>query len=99
MDWLCPGYTRPLSAQIKKAWGSLTPELIISDITALVTTGDVHIAVYDLTEQIMFVSFMASDPSMVPQMAYDRPFTRLDLKTLFALPPPALVEGLPAPRN
>lgn len=90
MDWLCPGFSRPLGQQIKAAWGAISPARIISDVTALVTTGDVHIAVYDLTDQVMYVSFMAADPSAVPQMAYDRPFTQLDLKSLFALSAPVM---------
>ena len=45
MDWLCPGYSRPLAAEISKAWGKLTPQIIITDIAARVQTGDVHAAV------------------------------------------------------
>ena len=126
MDWLCPGYSRPLAAQIKAHWGALTPEIIITDIAAQVQTGDVHAAVsdactpsshtthartlthppphphpslsfplslwqvYDLTEQQLFVSFMArsSAPPSEPEMAYDRPWQKLDLASLFSLPPP-----------
>lgn len=93
MDWLCPGYTLPMSEQLRAMYGSLTVENTISNLTAIVQTGDVHIAVYDLTEQILHVSFMASTNSTVPlpQMAYDRQFTRLDLNQLFAEPAPASV--------
>jgi hypothetical protein len=91
MDWLCPGYSRPLAAQIAAHYGALTPEIIITDIAAQVQTGDVHAAVYDLTEQQLFVSFMAkknANATGQPEMAYDRPWTKLDLNSLFALPPP-----------
>jgi hypothetical protein len=63
---------------------------MISDVLGRVQTGDVHIAVYDLSEQAMFVSFMAPLNTTVPQMAYDRKYTKLDMQALFAEPPPAL---------
>ena len=89
MDWLCPGYSRPLAAQIAAHYGALTPEVIITHIAAQVQTGDVHAAVYDLTEQQLFVSFMAKTTDAgQPEMAYDRPWAKLDLASLFALPPP-----------
>jgi len=90
MDWLCPGYSRPLSEQIAALHGALTPANMISDVLGRVQTGDVHIAVYDLSEQAMFVSFMAPLNTTVPQMAYDRKYTKLDMQALFAEPPPAL---------
>ena len=36
MDWNCPTYTERLGQEIKKHWGQITPELIISDIIAKV---------------------------------------------------------------
>jgi len=36
MDWNCPTYTERLGQEIKKHWGEITPELIISDIIAKV---------------------------------------------------------------
>lgn len=91
MDWDCPGYNRALAAQLGYAYGTLTPEVILHNITSVVQTGDVHAAVYDLTEQQMFVTFMArtNDTVATPQMAYDRQWTQLDLNALFALPPPS----------
>ena len=93
MDWLCPGYSIPMAAQLTALYGKLTPANIISDILGRVQTGDVHAAVYDLTSQVMYVSFMAPNNSTgpaMPEMAYARPFTALALGPLFALPPPAL---------
>ncbi len=88
MDWLCPGYSIPMAAQIKNLYGELTPQNIISNIAGVVQTGDVHAAVYDLTDQQLFVSFMARVNGTGPEMAYDRSWTQLDLPSLFALPPP-----------
>ncbi len=39
MDWLCPGYTTVLNAQLTKFHGNITAENTISDITAIVQTG------------------------------------------------------------
>jgi hypothetical protein len=89
MDWLCPGYSRPLAAQISSLHGALTPANMISDVLGRVQTGDVHIAVYDLSDQQMYVSFMAPLNTTVPQMAYDRRFTQLDMAALWAEAPPS----------
>ena len=88
MDWNCPGYSIPMATQIKKVYGELTPQIIISDIAGVVQTGDVHAAVYDLTDQQLYVSFMARINGTGPEMAYDRAWTQLDLPSLFSLPPP-----------
>lgn len=91
MDWNCPSYNSALAAQINSLYGKLTPQNTISDVTAIVQTGDVHIAMYDLTNQQLYVSFMAGTNSTVqhPQMAYDRQFTQLNLTQLFAEPAPS----------
>ncbi len=50
--------------------------------------ADVHSAVYDLTDQLMYVSFYVTNNSIVPTPvnAYDRQYTMLDLNQLFAEP-------------
>jgi len=90
MDWLCPGYTRPLAHQLNSLYGQLNAENTITSIGAIVQTGDVHIGIYDLTDQLLYVSFMAATNSSVqtPQMAYDRQFTRLNLTEIFSEPAP-----------
>ena len=45
-----------LAKQIQANWGKITPELVISEIIAKTQTGDVHNAVYDLTENDMYVA-------------------------------------------
>jgi isopenicillin-N N-acyltransferase like protein len=99
-----------MAQQLQALYGGLTPENTISNVTALVQTGDLHIAVYDLTDNTMHVSFAASDTAgaraggdaaaraalragVAPKMAYDRPFTRVDMTSLFAEPPPAAAEA------
>ena len=48
MDWLCPGYSSVLGAQITKHHGNITAVNTIRDITAITQTGDLHIAIYDV---------------------------------------------------
>jgi hypothetical protein len=61
MSWIDRTYSGRLSVQIKKFWGQITPENIISDIIAKAQTGDTHVAVYDLTDNFMYVSFYKPD--------------------------------------
>ena len=79
MDWLCPGYDEALYNQLTKYYGNITAENTIQDITAIVQTGNLHIAVYDLTNMILYVANAARDGVSGPKMAYDRTFTRLDM--------------------
>lgn len=90
MDWLCPSYNQAMATQLTKWHGSLTPAATINDVLPIVQTGDVHAAVYDLTEQQIYVSFYATNASSVPTPpnAYDRQFTQLNLTALFAEAPP-----------
>lgn len=85
-----PGYSIPMAAQLTALHGALTPDNIISDVLGRVQTGDVHAAVYDLTDQVIYVSYMApfNSTASLPEMAYARPFTALDLGKLFAVAPP-----------
>ena len=39
MDWLCPGFSTVLHAQLAKNFGSITAENTIRDITAITQTG------------------------------------------------------------
>ena len=43
MDWNCPSYTKRLGEEIQKHWGNITPELLISEIIAKVTTNLEHL--------------------------------------------------------
>jgi len=83
MDWLCPGYSIALSNQLKENWGKLTPEVAIRDVTAIETSGDLHLAYYDLTAMTFYVSFHKNTTVGGPDNAYDRQFTKFDLKALF----------------
>ena len=67
----------------------------VGHILPTVQTGNLHIAVTDLTDSQFFVSFMrmttASEDE--PFFAYERQFTQLDMPTLFAMPAPEVVSA------
>lgn len=56
MDWLCPTYNLVLHTQLQKHYGSITPEATIQDIVPIVQTGNLHVAVYDLTNMVLHVA-------------------------------------------
>jgi isopenicillin-N N-acyltransferase-like protein len=92
MDWLCPGYNQVLGDQLRKYHGSIDELVTMKNILPTAETGSLHIAVYDLTEQNMHVSFSrsaAADPSE-PFNAYERQYTRLRMKDMFAQQKPVV---------
>eukprot|EP01138_Halocafeteria_seosinensis_P009083 gb/GECG01009283.1/.p1 GENE.gb/GECG01009283.1/~~gb/GECG01009283.1/.p1 ORF type:complete len:411 (+),score=43.99 gb/GECG01009283.1/:1-1233(+) len=56
MDWDCPSYNEALAKKLQYYHGSLSPQVSISNITSVVQTGDVHLAVYDLTDRVCALS-------------------------------------------
>ncbi|XP_064597836.1 protein dcd1A-like [Liolophura sinensis] len=88
MDWICPGYNQVLSEQIKKYYGSITPENVIQNIVSIVQTGNLQVAVYDLTNGVAYLSNAAATYESGPKYAYERQFVRLDMKALFNEPRP-----------
>jgi isopenicillin-N N-acyltransferase-like protein len=92
MDWLCPSYNQAMADRIQTYYGNITAYNTIRDWTSIVQTGDVHSVVYDLTDELLYVSFLATNNSIVPtpQMAYDRQFTQLDLASMWNEAPPTM---------
>jgi len=84
MDWLCPGYSKVLSEQLTKHHGNITAANTIEDITAITQTGDLHIAIYDLTTMTVHIANARRDGASGPLNAYDRPFVRYNFNELFA---------------
>lgn len=86
MDWLCPGWSGRLMQQMNYLHGNVTAENTIREIVSLVQTGSLHVAVHDFAAEQMFVSFHVPDgfPKDAPQKAYERSFTRLDMRAMFA---------------
>ncbi|XP_077988522.1 protein dcd1A-like [Glandiceps talaboti] len=90
MDWLDPDYSSVLARQIQKYHGNITAENTIRDMVSIAQTGNLHIAVYDLLENLMYVANARKDGASGPENAYDRPFIRLEMKKLFGEQKPIL---------
>jgi len=83
MDWLCPNDNKMLAHQLKAFYGNITPENTIQHITSYVTTGDLHIAIYDFFAMKMYVATAAAEWESGPLNAYQRQFIELDMRALF----------------
>jgi hypothetical protein len=90
MDWLCPGYSQVLGQQLELYHGNITAEATIRDIVPIVQTGNLHIAVYDMTKHSVYVSYARPDGATGPLYAYERSFVQLDSDELFAEKEPSL---------
>lgn len=87
MDWFCPFYQHSLFNQLTYARGQLTPELSIQNVTAVVGTGDLHAAVYDLTDLQLFVgNARGANMTTGGFKAYERAFVKIDLASSFQKP-------------
>lgn len=88
MDWFCPFYQHAMSQQLKLYHGKLTPELSILNVTAAVMTGDLHLAVMDLTAGLLYVANHAPSWENTTQFkkGYQRQFFRLNVTELFKKP-------------
>lgn len=72
MDWLCPGYSQVLAKQLGSYHGNITAVNTVRYIVPIVQTGDLHIAVYDLYNDLLYVANARADSETGPDMAYDR---------------------------
>lgn len=84
MDWVCPAYNYVLSKQIQAHYGKITPEVAIRDITSIEKSGNNHAAFYDLTAQKLYVAFAGPRGSAGSAAAYDRQYTKFDVRSLFS---------------
>jgi len=85
MDWLCPGYTKVLSEQLTLHHGNITAENAISDIVAYTQTGNLVVAIYDLTNNVLHVSNARGEGEGGNAYAFERAYTRIDMTKLFAV--------------
>eukprot|EP01102_Stenamoeba_stenopodia_P020893 TRINITY_DN8296_c0_g1_i1.p1 TRINITY_DN8296_c0_g1~~TRINITY_DN8296_c0_g1_i1.p1 ORF type:complete len:480 (-),score=84.84 TRINITY_DN8296_c0_g1_i1:72-1430(-) len=89
MDWLCPGYNSVLHKQLAANYGQINAATTIRDIVPIVQTGDLHVAVYDLDNNQMYVSYArASGDTVGAVLAYDRTFYQLNMTNIFAVERP-----------
>lgn len=84
MDWLCPSRQYKLYQQIMYQYGQVTPESTIRNISSVAKTGDLHVAVYDLTDNLMYVANARASNETGPFEAYHRQFVKIDLNVEFA---------------
>jgi len=89
MDWMCPGYDSVMARQLQKYHGTLTADIAIKDVMPIVETGDLHVYVADLTNELFYFSVAARKGSALPLEAFNRPYIRLDLKTLWNVAAPS----------
>jgi len=90
MDWICPGDNLLLSQQIQKYYGQITGPLAAQQFTSIEGSGSNHLAYYDLTNLVVWVAFAAPHNGGGPANAYQRQFTQLNAKALFAVQRPNL---------
>jgi hypothetical protein len=90
MDWQCPSYQYKMYQQITAQYGQITPESTIQNITAVVQTGNLHVAVYDLTDNILYVANGHGVNQSKPIYGYQRQFFRLDLNVEYARIQPSM---------
>ena len=83
MDWNCPPFHERIHELLKDNHGSITAELAIRKIIPGTNTGNLQIAVYDLTHKKVYFSYGNKEGSHLVD-AYHRPYIQLDLELLFA---------------
>ena len=91
MDWLCPGWCSVLGEQLRRYHGNLSTYNTIRYINPIVQTGNLHIAIYEVEDKVLYASFSASSTAArgSPKFAYERPYIRFDAAALMAVKPPS----------
>lgn len=72
MDWNCPAFNEVLGKQLTKHHGNITVENTIRDVVSIVQTGNLQVAVYDLTKNVAYLSNAKASYESGPQYAYER---------------------------
>ncbi|ESP01180.1 hypothetical protein LOTGIDRAFT_172703 [Lottia gigantea] len=91
MDWDCPSFNSVLAKQIQTYYGNITAEVVIRNIVSIVQTGNMQVAVYDLTQNIAYLSnAKATYESTGGKYAYERQYVKLDMGRLFSEKAPQL---------
>lgn len=68
--------------------GNITAANTIRNVIPISETGNLHAAIYDLTNLNMYVANARAPGESGPDNAYARPFVHFDMKALFAEAPP-----------
>lgn len=88
MDWNCPAFNEVLGKQLTKHHGNITVENTIRDVVSIVQTGNLQVAVYDLTKNVAYLANAKASYESGPQYAYERQYVRLNMTELFTEIPP-----------
>jgi len=84
MDWLCPPFHVRLHELLERYHGEITAEIAVRYITPGTNSGNLMVAVYDLTHNQTYFAFGHQNPDGKKVDAYLRPFIKLDLNELFS---------------
>jgi hypothetical protein len=91
-----PSFDPCMPSLIQQAYGSITAETVMQTIAPVFGTGNMHIAVFDHEQQLMYVANASPYINNNSIPAYQRPFVQYSLTALFAEQPPA-IQAVPAP--
>lgn len=72
MDWNCPAFNEVLAKQLNHHYGNITAENVIHDVVPIVQTGNLQVAIYDLTQNIAYLSNARGSNETGPKFAYQR---------------------------
>jgi len=81
-----PSYDPCLAELLQAQYGNITAEYMYRTVSPVLQTGSLHVAVYDYKNQYMYFSnagYYDPEHPDQQQMGYDRPFIRVNMKTLF----------------
>jgi len=87
MDWNCPPYSQRLSERISANHGKIDAEVVARDLAALTATGNLQVSIYDLSHNYLYLAIARrSDVTQGEVYAYDRPYFKIDMSTLWDEP-------------
>ncbi|NLH15039.1 MAG: hypothetical protein GX455_00525 [Phycisphaerae bacterium] len=83
MSWNVPRYDQPLHDQLKVHYGRINAPVVIENILPTVRTGNLQVAIYDLTALKIWTANARAEGESGPLNAYERTFIEVDMKTVF----------------
>jgi hypothetical protein len=83
MSWNVPAFDKPLHDMLQKHYGNLTGEITLREILPTVRTGNLQVAIYDLTDMVVWTANARAEGESGPLNAYQRAYIKLDMKKLF----------------
>ncbi len=77
-----------MASLLQQYHGKINPQIAIQYIIPLLTSGNLQVTLYDLSDQMMYVSYSKKDGAPGPLKAFDRQFIQFDMQKLFNEPRP-----------